>query len=635
MHSKTVPMSPSFLSGGSETGALIRAFDWSASPLGPPATWPQPLKTLVSVILGSAQPMFVAWGPERVLLYNQGYAPLLGKRHPEGLGRPFAQVWHDIIDNVGPIMDRSYAGESIHMDHISFVMHRNGYPEEAHFSFSYTPVRDDVGEVVGVFCACQETTNEVDDRTALKAERERLRELFQQAPGFMAVLHGPEHIFEIVNGSYLQLVGHRHDIVGKPVREVLPEIEGQGFFELLDQVFLTGEPFVGRNLPVSLQRLPGGVVEQRFIDLVYQPIADKAGKVTGIFAEGYDVTERVQGETALRESQRHFQTVAEAMPGFAWTADEHGLLDFVSRRWTEYSGASQEQSCGENWLNFVHADDVQRSLEVWSSSIRSQTPYETEFRLRGKDGAYRWWLARALPVRDEAGSGEPVKAVRWVGTCTDLHERKIAQERQRLVSRELNHRVKNLFAVASGMVALTARSASTPQEMAQTLRGRLNALAQANDLIHRDLIKGERDQDEGTTMETLVRTVLLPYVDEARARDRECIIVDGPVVPVSGDAVTGLALFLHETTTNAAKYGALSAPDGCIRVNWTVGETDLHVRWEESGGPPVAEPPKERGFGSTLVKRSVTGQLQGTIEYDWRPEGLTVQVTVPLERLNQ
>jgi two-component sensor histidine kinase len=84
-----------------------------------------------------------------------------------------------------------------------------------------------------------------------------------------------------------------------------------------------------------------------------------------------------------------------------------------------------------------------------------------------------------------------------------------------------------------------------------------------------------------------------------------------------------------------AEYGALSAPNGCIRANWTVKDADLYLRWEESGGPLVAEPPKERGFGSTLVKRSVTGQLQGTIEYDWRPEGLTVQVTVPLESLNR
>jgi PAS domain S-box-containing protein len=569
------------------------------------------------------------------MLYNDGYAALCGKRHPSALGQSFSEVWFDLLDQVRPILDRAYMGQSTQMDDIQFTMLRNGYPEQAHFSFSYTPVRDEAGQVAGMFCACNEITEEVRVRATLKAESERLREMFQQAPGFMALLRSPEHVFEIVNDSYLQLVGHRHDIVGKPAREVLPEVEGQGFFELLDGVFSTGEPFVGRNMPVSLQRTPGGVVEQRFIDLVYQPITDKAGKVTGIFAEGYDVTERVQGEAALRESQSRFQTITEAMPGFAWTADEHGLLDFVSRRWTEYSGASQEQSCGENWLNFVHPDDLQRSLEVWGSAIRSQASYETELRLRGKDGTYRWWLARALPVRDEAGSGEPLKAVRWVGTCTDLHERKLAQERQRLISGELNHRVKNLFAVASGMVALTARSASTPQEMAQTLRGRLNALAQANDLIHRDLVRGERDQDEGTTMEMLVRTILLPYVDEAHARGRECIVVTGPAVPVSGDAVTGLALFLYETTTNAAKYGALSAPNGCIRVNWTVKETDLHLRWEESGGLLVAEPPKERGFGSTLVKRSVTGQLQGTIQYDWRPEGLTVQVTVPLESLNQ
>jgi PAS domain S-box-containing protein len=579
--------------------------------------------------------MVLLWGRDGVMIYNDSYTVFAAGRHPRLLGSPVLKGWPEVADFNANVMRVGLSGGTLSYRDQELTLYRKGVPEQVWMNLDYSPVLDESGQPGGVLAIVVETTERVLAERRVSDEGERLRQMFRQAPGFMALLRSPEHIFEIVNASYLQLVGHRGDIVGKPVREALPEIEGQGFFELLDQVFSTGEPFVGRDLPVSLQRLPGSDVEQRFIDLVYQPITDKEGQVTGIFVEGYDVTERVQGETALRESQRRFQTIAEAMPGFAWTADEDGLLDFVSRRWTEYSGANQEQSCGENWLNFVHPDDLQRSLEVWSSSIQSQTPYETEFRLRGKDGTYRWWLARALPVRDEVGSGEQGKAVRWVGTCTDLHERKLAQERQRLVSRELNHRVKNLFAVASGMVALTARSASTPQEMAQTLRGRLNALAQANDLIHRDLIRGERDQDEGTTMETLVRTVLLPYVDEARSHDRECIIVNGPAVPVSGDAVTGLALFLHETTTNAAKYGALSAPDGCVRVNWMVRETDLHLRWEESGGPLVAEPPKERGFGSTLVKRSVTGQLQGTIEYDWRPEGLTVQVTVPLERLNQ
>jgi PAS domain S-box-containing protein len=157
---------------GGETGALLRAKDWTATPLGDPDGWPEPLKTLVSIMLGSDQAMFTAWGPERVLLYNDRYAELLQDRHPAAFGRSFAEVWHDIMDAVGPILDEAYAGRSTHMDDIEFALLRGGRPQEAHFSFSYTPVRDGTGAVAGVFCACTEITEQVAAQraTALRAE---------------------------------------------------------------------------------------------------------------------------------------------------------------------------------------------------------------------------------------------------------------------------------------------------------------------------------------------------------------------------------------------------------------------------------------------------------------------------------
>ena len=227
--------SPIFLQGGGTMGALMRAHDWSATPLGSPATWSQPLKTLVALMLDSRQPMFIAWGPARVMLYNDGYVAILGQRHPAALGRTFAEVWYDIMDKVGPILDRAYAGESTHMEDIDLNLHRNGSAEEAHFAFSYTPVRDEAGHVSGMFCACTETTEQVRARAAVGAERERLYSLFQQAPGFMCVLDGPEHVFSLANAAYQRLVGKR-DLVGSPVRSALPEVAGQGFFELLDRV---------------------------------------------------------------------------------------------------------------------------------------------------------------------------------------------------------------------------------------------------------------------------------------------------------------------------------------------------------------------------------------------------------------
>jgi signal transduction histidine kinase/ActR/RegA family two-component response regulator len=154
--------SMTFLAGGGDMGARLRAFEWASTPLGAPASWSATLRALVGVMLGSRQPMFIAWGPERTLLYNDGYARLCGSKHPWALGRRFAEVWADIIDDVGPIMDRAYEGVSTHMDDIAFIMQdRHGYPEEAHFEFSYTPVLEASGRVSGMFCACSETTGRV------------------------------------------------------------------------------------------------------------------------------------------------------------------------------------------------------------------------------------------------------------------------------------------------------------------------------------------------------------------------------------------------------------------------------------------------------------------------------------------
>ena len=220
----------SFLDEGGETGALMRAHDWASSPLGPPDRWAMPLRTLVSVLLRSHQPMFVVWGPAQTLLYNDAYGEILGRKHPSALGRPFLDVWSEIRDDLRPIVAQAYAGQPVRMDDIMLVMHRKGYPEETHFAFSYTPVPDEAGAVFGLFCTCIETTEEVFAKRRLAAEGDRLRELFRQAPGFCYVWRGPDHVYEMANDAYFQLVGHR-DIIGRPAREALPEIEGQGFFD--------------------------------------------------------------------------------------------------------------------------------------------------------------------------------------------------------------------------------------------------------------------------------------------------------------------------------------------------------------------------------------------------------------------
>lgn len=294
-----------FLTGGGEMGSLMRAHDWSTSPLGEPETWPQPLRTVASLMLAAGQPMFVAWGPLRILLYNDAYALLLADRHPAGLGRSFFNVWPDIENEIAPLFERVFAGEPVHMEDIELRPKRPGRPREAHFAFSYTPVRDVTDAVAGLFCVCAETTDQVlaDRRRAADAERQR--RLFEQAPGFITILSGEELRFEFVNEAYKRLFGRR-DFIGRTVRQVFPDLEGQPFFDLLENAYATGERFVARAIPISLQMTPEAEPSEHFLDFIYEPVRDEAGEVTGLFIEGHDVTEAHFAREALSESEaRH------------------------------------------------------------------------------------------------------------------------------------------------------------------------------------------------------------------------------------------------------------------------------------------------------------------------------------------
>ena len=289
------PTTEMIFEGGGECGALLRRMDWTATPLGPPATWPQELRTLVNIMLGSVQPMLIIWGRERTVLYNDGYAAMCGNRHPQALGRAFSELWFDIWEQIEPIVEAAYAGQGTSMDDIAFTMHRKGYPEETHFAFSYTPVRSGDGRVLGIFCACSETTGEVLMRRRQEQERERFLQVFELTLGAIALLSGPDHVFTLANADYQMLVGHR-DVVGKPVREALPEVVNQGFVELLDTVYQSGVAHLGKGTKVQLQREAGGATQQRIVDFLYQPMRNYAGQVDGIFVHAIDVTERVESE---------------------------------------------------------------------------------------------------------------------------------------------------------------------------------------------------------------------------------------------------------------------------------------------------------------------------------------------------
>ncbi|MEC4723549.1 PAS domain-containing protein [Noviherbaspirillum sp. CPCC 100848] len=288
-----------FLNGGGNMGMMMRAHDWSASPLGSPSDWPQSLRTVAELLLNSKFPMFVAWGPDLGFLYNDAYAEILGAKHPAALGQRFYDIWSEIWPDISPLIERALQGEATYSERLPLTMNRKGYDEQTWFTFSYSPVRDDRGQVAGMYCACVEVTEQVLAEKYRAEENERFRTLFEQTPSATVIVRGRDHVFELANRAYYQLIGHR-EVLGKPARDAVPELVAQGFIDLLDKVYATGEPLFGRSIPIKLQREPSGPLEDRFVDFVYQPIRDARGNVTGIFGEANDVTDHKLAEDELR-----------------------------------------------------------------------------------------------------------------------------------------------------------------------------------------------------------------------------------------------------------------------------------------------------------------------------------------------
>jgi signal transduction histidine kinase/CheY-like chemotaxis protein len=246
------------------------------------------------------------WGEEGVMIYNDAYSVFAGGRHPRLLGSRVREGWPEVADFNDNVMKVGLAGGTLAYRDQELTLYRNGVPEQVWMNLDYSPVPDESGRPAGVIAIVIETTERVlaDRRNA--AEGDRLRAMFQQAPGFMAMFDGPDHVFTLANAAYLRLIGHRQ-VIGLPVRKAMPEVVGQGFFEILDDCYRSGRPFVGTGAKIRLQRSPGGAVEERYVDFVYQPILDSAGSVTGLFVEGADVTERIHADFALRESELRYR----------------------------------------------------------------------------------------------------------------------------------------------------------------------------------------------------------------------------------------------------------------------------------------------------------------------------------------
>jgi PAS domain S-box-containing protein len=406
-----MPGPTDFLRSNSEVAALIRSYDWAKTPVGPIDQWPSILKTTTTLLLQSPIAIVTLWGPEGVMIYNDAYSRFGGARHPGLLGRNVREAWPEVADfNDHVLKVVLHGGQPLSYKDRELSLNRDGAFRQLWADLDYSPVFDEDGRPVGVIAVVTETTERVLADRRIAAERERQQQLLGQMPGFVGVLSGSQHIYEYVNEAYLA-ISDRTDFIGKSVRQMFPELEGQGYFELLDQVYSTGKAVVTRAMELRLQ----GSDEVQFIDFVYQPIRDADGSVIGIFVGGYEVTEAHRAAAALRVSEARLRELNSDLErqviertqarGLTWQVspdllgalNSEGYFETSNPAWKTVLGWSEEEVARMSIFELLHPDDLERTRAGFELTQQGQPAIRFPNRYRCKDGSYRWISCVGVP----------------------------------------------------------------------------------------------------------------------------------------------------------------------------------------------------------------------------------------------
>lgn len=479
---------------------------------------------------------------------------------------------------------------------------------------------------------------ELDAQSSTQLDRiARLAALSCDAPiGLVSIVEGDRQVFLGKSGLDVCETAREHSFCAHCMlgdgAMIVPDAREDARFH--DNPLVTGMPgikfYAGQPL-VSPEGYPLGALciiddkpREALNDAQAEALETLAQVVLSVL-EGLraDAGRRAAQNQSLRqvaELEQRFAVLSDSLPQMVWSTPPDGLSDYFNRPWCEYTGQPAEASYGTGWLGFLHPEDAPNAANVWNRAVSSAEAYEVRYRLKRHDGAYRWVIARGLPLHNAQGD-----VVRWIGTCTDINDEMANADALELLSQELSHRIKNIFAVIGGLVSLSSRHHPGADAFAQELYERIMALGRAHGFIGSPGSRSDRASHGG--LSGLLSELLLPYRDNGSERIR----ISGDEIEIDDRSATPLALVFHELATNSAKYGALGRSTGSVDIVLEASDP-VRMRWIERG---IDAQGKERsaGFGSRLIDMSVTRQLGGTFSTAWSEDGLEIAIAVPRHNL--